>query len=398
MNMLTLSAETMRRRRGIKWHRYPEDVLPAWVADMDFPVAPAVQQAIRQVVDQMDYGYPHRDPEHALEATFARRMADRFGWAVEAERVQPLADLVQGIAACIVAFSQPGDGVVVQTPIYPPFLAAIELTGRRRVVNPLVDDGRRFVVDAEGLARTVDAGTRLLLLCNPHNPTGRVLEREELEAVGRVAADRDLVVVSDEIHCDLVYPGRRHVPFASLDPELAARTVTLNSATKGFNIAGLRCGVAYFGSKDLQERFRRALPPPLLGHVNSIGHDATVAAWEHGQPWLDEVMEQLRWNRDRVASWAAAQGGVRHHPPEATYLAWLDLRALALPATAHSFCLEEARVGLNPGEDFGPGGEGCVRLNFATSPDILDRILERLSAALERLRRGDRKVAASRGR
>jgi cystathionine beta-lyase len=395
MNLLTLSAETMRHRRGIKWHRYPEDVLPAWVADMDFPVAPAVQQAICRVVEQMDYGYPHRDPEHGLEVAFARRMAARFGWAVEPERVQPLADLVQGIAACIVAFSQPGEGVVVQTPIYPPFLAAIEVTGRRRVVNPLVDDGQRFVVDAEGLARTVDAGTRVLLLCNPHNPTGRVLERDELEAVGRVAVERDLVVVSDEIHCDLVYPERRHVPIGSLDPELAARTVTLNSASKGFNIAGLRCGVAYFGSAELQERFQRAIPPPLLGHVNSIGHDATVAAWEKGQPWLDEVMEQLRHNRDRVAAWAATQRGVHHHPPEATYLAWLDLRALALSGTAHAFCLEEARVGLNPGEDFGPGGEGCVRLNFATSPDILEQVLERLSAALERLHAGDREAAAS---
>ncbi|HZU19563.1 MAG TPA: PatB family C-S lyase [Candidatus Dormibacteraeota bacterium] len=380
----SLSVETMRARRGIKWHRYPDDVLPAWVADMDFPVAPAVQAAVSRLVEQMDYGYPWREGEATVEAAFVDRMRERFGWAVEAERVRPVTDLVQAIVAALVAFSRPGEGVVVQTPIYPPFLGSIAATGRRPVFNPLRDDGSRFVLDLEGLEAAIDGRTRILLLCNPHNPTGRVFAREELEALGRIAVAHDLVIVADEIHCDLVYPGRRHLPMGSLGTEIAARTVTLNSATKGFNVAGLRCGVMHFGSEELLDRFRRAIPDRLLGSPSSIAIDAAVAAWREGQPWLEALLPLLQHNRDRVATWAT-EAGVRHHPPEGTYLAWLDLGGLDLGgASAHRFLLERARVALNAGEDFGPGYERCARLNFATSPEILERILGRMGEALRR--------------
>lgn len=382
----TPSIESLRARRGMKWRRYPESVLPAWIADMDFGVPEPVQRAVERVVRQRDYGYPERDPGDRLDAAFGDRMRGRFGWEIDPALVLPIADLIQGTIAAVLAFSEPGDGVAVQTPAYPPFLNSIDDAGRRRVVNPLVDDGERLRIDVEGLERALDRRTRVLLLCNPHNPSGRVLERAELEAIGRIARDHDLVVISDEIHCDLVYPGRRHVPFGSLGDDVAGRTITINSATKGFNIAGLRCGVMHFGSPALRERFRRALPDRLMGTVNAIGVDATVAAWRAGQPWLDRVMERLRANRDRVAAWAAEQApAIRHHPPEATYLAWLDCPGLAGRADdAHEFFLREAQVGLARGVDFGPGGARCVRLNFATSPEILDQLLERMAAALRR--------------
>jgi cystathionine beta-lyase len=379
-----LPVEVMRARRGVKWHRYPDDVLPAWVADMDFPVAPAVQAAVSRVVEQMDYGYPWRPEGAGVEAAFVDRMQERFGWTVEVERVRPVTDLVQAIVAVLVAFSQPGEGVVVQTPIYPPFLNSIATTGRRQVLNPLVDDGTRFILDLEGLRSVIDGRTRILLFCNPHNPTGRVFDGEELRALGEIAAAHDLVIVSDEIHCDLVYPGRRHVPMGSLGGEIAARTVTLNSATKGFNIAGLRCGVLYFGSDDLLDRFQRALPDRLLGSLSSVAVDATVAAWREGQPWLDALLPALQRNRDRIAAWAS-ELGIRHHPPEGTYLSWLDLGDLDLAeGSAQRFLLERARVALNAGEDFGPGYERCVRLNFATAPEILEQVLERMGGALRR--------------
>jgi cystathionine beta-lyase len=386
MEPFVLPIETLRRRRGIKWHRYPDDVLPAWVADMDFTVPEPVQRAILGVVEQSDYGYPGRAHGEGVEAAFADRMHDRFGWRPDPALILPVADLIQAIVAAITAFSAPGDGVVVQTPIYPPFLGSIESTGRRPMLNPLVDDGSRLVVDEDGLRRAVDKRTRVLLLCNPHNPSGRVLEREELEAIGRVAVEHGMVVVSDEIHCDLVYPGRRHLPLAALGGEVGARTVTINSATKGFNIAGLRCGVMHFGSEALRARFRLAIPDRLLGAVNVVGVDATAAAWRHGQRWLDQVMVRLQANRDRVAAWAARETpAVRHHPPEATYLGWLDFRGLSLPcASPHEFFLERARVGLSAGADFGPGAETCVRLNFATSPEILEEILARMAAAIRR--------------
>ena len=389
MESFALSEEALRRRRGVKWRRYPEGVLPAWVADMDFLVAGPVDAAVRRVVDHGDYGYPGRAEEDAVEPAFADRMRERHGWSIDAAGVQVVSDLVQAIIASIVAYSGPGDGVVVQTPIYPPFLRAIETTRRRRVANPLRDDGTRFVLDAAGLESGVDDRTRMLLVCNPHNPTGRVFERHELEALGRLAVDRDLVIVCDEIHADLVYSGHRHLPIASLAPEIAARTVTLASATKGFNIAGLRCGVMHFGSPALMARFQDAIPAGMLGHASGIGADATVAAWRHGQPWLDGVLRQLEVNRDRVGAWAAGIDGLRHRPPEATYLAWLDWSAFDLPgACAQEFFLERARVGLSPGQDFDRGAGNCVRLNFATAPDILDRVLSRMSRSLEGLALG----------
>jgi len=384
MEPFALPVETMRARRGIKWKRYGETVLPAFIADMDFAVAEPVQSAVRRIVDQQDYGYYHREDLDGLESAFAERMRVRFGWEPTPERTLPITDLLQGIAAALVAFSEPGDGVVVQTPIYPPFLSGIDGTGRRRVLNPMLDSGSRLVVDADGLLRVVDDRTRVVLLCNPHNPSGRAFEQEELEAIGRVAVERDLVIVSDEIHCDLVYPGGRHIPTGSLGGEIAARTVTVNSATKGFNIAGLRCAVIHFGSDELHERFRRAIPERLLGGVNAIGIDATIAAWRQGQPWLDEVMGRLRANRDRVAAWVAeVVPAIHSYPPEATYLAWLDCSRLALPAASpQEFFLREAKVALGAGGDFGPGGEACVRLNFATSAPILDEVLERMGAAI----------------
>jgi cysteine-S-conjugate beta-lyase len=379
-----LPIETMRARRGVKWHRYGEDVLPAWIADMDFAVAEPVRRALTRLVEEGDYGYPAREREAGLEAAFAHRMRSRFGWDIDPGLVVPVADLVQAIVASVVAFTGPDDGVVVQTPIYPPFLTAISSTGRRRVVDPLVDDGRRLAMDPRSLEAVVEAGTRLLLLCNPHNPSGRAFERAELEAVARVAVDRDLVVVADEVHCDLVYPGSRHVVLATLGPEIAARTVTINSATKGFNIPGLRCGVMHFGSEELLARFRGAIPWRLLGTVAVTGVDATVAAWRQGQPWLDRVMELLLVNRDRVAAWAADLApALGHRPPEATFLAWLNCGTVALGgARPQEFFLERARVGLHSGADFGPGGETCVRLNFATSPAILDELLDRMARAI----------------
>jgi cystathionine beta-lyase len=391
METFALPADALRRRRGVKWHRYPDDVLPAWVADMDFTVPEPVQRAIRNVVEQVDYGYPQRTGAESLEEAFAERMRTGFGWSLDPALVVPVADLIQAVVAGLVSFSQPGDGVVVQTPIYPPFLNSITSMGRRRVLNPLIDDGARLLFDPDGLDHAVDATTRVLLLCNPHNPSGRVLERAELEAIGRVAIERDLVIISDEIHCDLVYPGRTHIPVGALSPEVGARTVTINSATKGYNIAGLRCGVMHFGSEGLLARFREAIPERLLGGVGILGVDATVAAWREGQPWLERVMTRLQANRDRVADWVATEApAIRHHPPEATYLAWLDCTDLDLPATnPHQFFLEEARVGLSAGADFGPGGEGCVRLNFATSAEILEAVLDRMGAAI--------KAAAGRG-
>ncbi|HEX3246588.1 MAG TPA: aminotransferase class I/II-fold pyridoxal phosphate-dependent enzyme, partial [Chloroflexota bacterium] len=292
-------------------------------------------------------------------------------------------DLIQALFAAIHAFSQPGDGVVLQSPIYPPFLMTIDHSKRRLDDNPLIDTGSGFELDMDGLRARVDDRTRILLVCNPHNPTGRVFTRDELTLLGELAVERDLVVICDEIHADLVYPGRTFVPFATLPSEMAARTITITSATKGFNIPGLKCGVMYFGSAELRRRFHEVIPERLLGQVNVLGVDATVAAWREGQPWLDEVMTRLVANRKRVADFVEEElPEVRHYSPEGTFLAWMDCRELKLQPSAYKFFLERAKVGLNDGAEFGTNGETCVRLNFGTSAAILEQILDRMVSAV----------------
>jgi cystathionine beta-lyase len=377
-----LDLERLRRRRGEKWRTFAPDVLPAWVAEMDFPLAAPVRRAIEEAIELDDLGYPLEPRRLELPELFAARMAQRYGWRVEPGRVELLTDVVQGLYVAIDRLSAAGEGVVVQTPVYPPFLGAVRAMGRRRVENPLVEGPARCEMDLAGLRRALDPATRLLLLCNPQNPTGRAFERCELEALAELVLAHDLVVVSDEIHADLVHGGRRHVVFASLAPEVEARTVTLSSASKAFNIPGLRCAVAAFGSDALRERFL-GLPRALRGGLGALGLAATAAAWREGGPWLDALLRHLEGHRDRVARYVAEHlPGVRHHPPEAGYLAWLDFRALALVPTPQRFFLERARVALSAGEAFGPPGTGFARLNFATPGPLLDEILERLARAL----------------
>jgi cystathionine beta-lyase len=220
------------------------------------------------------------------------------------------------------------------------------------------------------------------VLCNPQNPTGRVFSHDELLALGRFVIEHDLIVISDEIHSDLIYPGHQHIPFASLAPEIASRTVTLNSATKSFNIPGLRCGLIAFGSEDLRKRFHKRIPPKLIGSVNIVGVDATVAAWNECQPWLDAVMAHLLKARNRVKDVLAAEAPEVHlHIPEATYLAWLDCSKLGLSTSAFDFFHNNARIGFSAGETFDPDCTQFVRFNFATSMPILDDILDRFITA-----------------
>ncbi|HET7420816.1 MAG TPA: PatB family C-S lyase [Candidatus Dormibacteraeota bacterium] len=378
MTDFLLSAAELRERGGGKWRRYPPDVLPAFVADCDFKVAPAVQAALRRFVDRQDYGYGSWEDVDALYAAFVGWMQRRHGWAADPKLTLPLADVVQGIVAVQVAYSAPGDGVLVQTPAYPPFLRTVASSRRRLVENPLRDTGERFEIDFEALDSAA-GDARVLLFCSPHNPTGRVFTREELERVVEVARRHDLLIVSDEIHADIVFPGARHIAMETV-AGAAERTVTLTSATKSFNIPGTRAAVVHFGTEELRDRFAAALPDHLLGHPSRFGSDATIAAWTESEAWLDEVLRYLAQNRETVRRWAAATPGVRHHVPEATFLSWLDCRELDLPGSPYEFFLESAHVGLADGADF--AAPGFVRLNFGTSAEILEEILDRMTRAL----------------
>lgn len=383
MDDFILSVADLRARQCIKWTKYGAEALPAWVADMDFAIAEPVREAIGRIVERQDYGYHHRTGDASLGAAFAARMRERFGWELDPELLVTTTELVQSLFALVSVFSEPGDGVVLQMPIYPPFIRSVRQTGRRIVENPLLDDGSRFVMDIDGLRQAIDERTKIVIFCNPHNPTGRVFSREELLALGQVAVERDLLIISDEIHADLTYPGHQHVPFGALSPEIAARTVTITSATKGFNIAGLRCAVMHFGSADLQERFFKVIPREVLGQASTVGIDATVAAWRAGQLWLDRVMVQLLENRDFITDYLRRElPAVRFYAPEGTYLAWLDCAGLELGEQPFDFFLKRAKVAFSDGADFGRQGAECVRLNFATSPEILQQILDRVASAV----------------
>lgn len=382
MESFLLTEDELRARRGGKWKRFARDIIPAFVADMDFKVAPAIQDAVRQLAELQDYGYGEMTYTVPMFEAFSEWMARRHHWRPDPALTIANNDVVQGLLATITAFSEPGDGIIVQTPIYPPFLRVIADTGRHLVENPLVDDGSRFALDIRGLEQAA-AHASVMLLCNPHNPTGRVFDRSELEAIAAIAAEHDLTIIADEIHADLVYAGAPHIPMEAV-AAAPRRTVTLTSATKGFNLGGLRTSLAHFGTDELKQKFLRVVPERLVGAPGRFGVAATIAAWCDSDAWLDDVMSYLDRNRHRVAAWAV-KASLGHHLPEATYLAWIDCRRLDLPdgVSPQQHFLEYAKVALSDGADFGEPGRGYVRLNFATSAAILDDLLARLSAAID---------------
>lgn len=364
-------------RRGVKWSRHPEDVLPVWVADMDLGTAPVVLDRLRSVLDRVDLGYPD-DPRRAIVDAAVGWQARHHGWAPPAEEVRVFADVLQGIVVSLLHATAPGDGVALPTPVYPPFFAAVEGSGRRVVPVPLEGPGRRL--DRAALHAAADAGARAVLVCNPHNPTGRVFDPDELAGLADVVVERDLLLVSDEIWGDLVHPGARHRPAATLGPEVAARTVTLTSASKAFNLAGLRCAVGVVGPDALRSRID-GLAPHLLGEPNTFGTAATVAAWTAGDDWLAATRDLLTARRDQLTRLLAERlPAARYRPPEATYLAWLDLRPLGLGDDPTRRLIDVARVALSPGRDFGPGGAGHGRLNFATTEELVAEAVDRLAS------------------
>lgn len=379
--VFTVELEQLRRRTSWKWGRYGPDVLPAWVAEMDAEAAPVIRERLAELVAASDFGYPPYGPRSGIGEAFAKRAETLWGWLLDPTLVHVLPNVMTGVAHAIRAFTQPGDPVVVTTPIYPPFLAVVPLCGRRLVEVPLTDAGR---LDLEGVRRAfATERARMLLLCHPHNPSGHVLARSELAAISDIILEHRAWLVSDEIHAELTYAPRVHLPAAALTPELAARTVTLNSSSKTFNLPGLRCAVAVTGTGEAHAHLG-AEAEMTLHTVGSFGIAATLAAWSPGgDEWLAACLAELSANRDHLVGRVAADlPGVLCREPEATYLAWLDCRATPLGDDPARFFRREAYVALGPGGDFGTPGLGHVRLNFATSRPVLDTVIDRMATLL----------------
>jgi cystathionine beta-lyase len=370
--------DRLRSLTGLKWTRHGPDVLPAFVADMDLDPCDVVKDAMVAMIERGDLGYQTTLHEDLL-SEFARWFDDEHGASLPVAELRPYAGVMTGVEAAMVAASRPGDGVAVFTPIYYPFLDSIRDAGRRIVDVPL---GEGWRLDADRLADTIDADTRVVLMSQPHNPVGRVFDRDEIGAFADVVIEHDLLVVSDEIWADLAHPPHRHLPLVVADPRLRDHTVTLGSASKSFNISGLRCAVGHVGHPGLRAALD-ALPTHLPGGPSTLGLAATVAAWRHGRDWLADTRALLTANRDHLAERLAAEApAIRFDPPEATYLAWLDMAACGLGDDPAAVVLEHGGVALSSGPPFGAPDRGFARLNFATTPDILDQLIDRVVTAL----------------
>jgi cystathionine beta-lyase len=371
----------LRRRTSFKWRAFPADVLPAFVAEMDFDLAEPVRAAVRDAIDASDCGYPDKGELGEAVAAFA---AERLGWSADPQDVFAIPDVMTGITETIMAVTEPGAGVVINPPVYPPFFFRLQLLGRRLVEAPLRrDEAGRYDLDLDAVDRVLSTGeASAYLLCSPHNPVGRVWSRDQLTAVADMCARHGAALLVDEIHAPLALPGARHVPFLSLDHPFAAdgRVITFSSASKAWNIPGLKCGIAVAGSARAAEILRERWDALLAGHLGVL---ASVAAFTRGLPWLDAMLGQIDENRALLARLLAEQlPAVRYVPPEASFLAWLDCRELGLGDDPAAAFLERGRVALAPGPDFGEPGRGYARLNMGTSPELLAEAVRRMAVAV----------------
>ncbi|WP_067498657.1 MalY/PatB family protein [Actinoplanes sp. TFC3] len=367
------SLKDLRARRSAKWRTHPEDVLPLFVAEMDLPLAAPVAAALHAAVDASDTGYaaPVPDLGQAV-AGFAGR---RWGWDINPDKVTAVPDVGVGVVELLRVLTRPGETVVISTPVYQPFYHWLPEAGVRIAEVPLTAGSR---LDLAALETAFAERPAAYLLCNPHNPVGRVHSRDELTELVALASRYGVAIISDEIHAPLTLPGAAFTPLLSV-PGAHEIAVSLISASKAFNITGLKCAAVVEGRRPVSHRF----PPDLQWRPGHFGVLATVAAFTDGDAWLDDALSFLDERRTQLAELLRTRlPGISWQPPAATYLAWLDCRGLGLPKDPAEFFLSQARVALEPGTDFGIAGAGFVRLNFATSSEILDEAVSRLAAAL----------------
>jgi cysteine-S-conjugate beta-lyase len=373
----------LRAGGGLKWSRYP-DAIGAFIAEMDFGTAPPVVAALHEAVDAGVFGYLPAAWETELAEAWCGWAAEHYGWAVPVDRVRPIADVMAGLQATIELFSAPGTPVILPTPAYMPFLIAPRELGREVIEVPLVLDGTRYVYDLDALDAAFTSGGQLMVLCNPHNPVGRVLEPDELRAICAVVERHGGRVFSDEIHAPLVYDGHRHVPYASLSETAAAHTVTAVSASKAWNLPGLKCAQLVL-TDDADARTWAAAGLRFEHGAANLGVVAAVAAYTSGGPWLADVLAYLDGSRRVLGDLLHERiPEIGYTAPEGTYLSWLDCRALGLGDHPADFFLDRAGVALTDGLACGKAGAGFVRHNLATPRAILDQTVDQMAAALTR--------------
>lgn len=359
-----------------------KEVLPMWVADMDFEAPLPVVEAVKKRAEHGIYGYTER-PESCSEAIvdWAKK---RHGWDVKKEWLSFCPGVVPALSMAILAFTQPGDKVIVQSPVYYPFFNVIKNNGRYIVDNQLKLENGDYVMDFEDLEKKIDSRVKMAILCSPHNPVGRVWSREELERFGEICLKHNIIIMSDEIHSDLVFKGFKHIPIASISEELAQNTLTCIAPSKTFNIAGLSTSLLITPNKKLRSHFNNVLENLGIEMGNIFGITAMEAAYRHGGEWLDQLIDYVESNMDFLESYTKEKiPSIKFIKPQGTYLAWLDCRGLGMDQnTLKKFMAQTARVGLNDGTVFGPGGEGFMRMNLGCPKSLLEEGLKRVENAL----------------
>ncbi|MCR2807814.1 MalY/PatB family protein [Paenibacillus soyae] len=375
-----------KKTRSYKWDQVGplfgnEDILPLWVADMDFPSPPAVQEALKKRVELGAYGYAIRTDEYldSIMSWFGRK----HGWSLQREWIADSPSVVTTLSLCVEQFTAPGDKVVIQTPVYYPFYDVVKMNDRELALNPLIIRNGHYEMDMEHLEGLFQDGAKMILLCNPHNPGGRVWSREELEALGALCLRYGVIVVSDEIHCDLVYPGHEYVPFASLSPELADVTITCLAATKTFNLPGLHTSFMVVSNREMKAKLDRRIKTLSIHMSHHFAQEAVVAAYNESEDWLDELMVYIEGNLNYALSYLAEHlPEAKPMKPEGTYLLWLDCRALGLDKNGlKQLMYEKAKVAFNEGSTFGTEGEGWLRINLACPRFVLEKALAQFCAA-----------------
>jgi cystathionine beta-lyase len=377
-----------RNTHSAKWDRMglacglnAPDAIAMWVADMDFEAPPAAKQALLEEVNRSTHGY------YASNAGWRQAQCDwlerRHGWKPDPAWLSTTPGIVSGLGLILQALTEPGDEVIVFSPAYHAFRLIIEANGRRIHNVPMLTEQGRYRMDFDRLSREFPQRGRIVFFCSPHNPGGRVWEKEEIAALAQICIERDLILVSDEIHCDLVYPDRRHIPTALAAPQVMDRTVVCVAATKTFNLAGAHVGALVTQNAEMKKKIDARIDASGLSSYNLFGMIATEAALRHGDEWLDALLPYLQANRDRLASGIArAVPGARAMPLEATYLSWVDFSGTGHPQEEVMRRIRDvARIGVSPGPQFGPGGETWVRLNHATQRYWIDEALNRLEQA-----------------
>ena len=381
----SISIDTLRARTGVKWSRYPADTIPLWIAEMDFPVAPAIREALQARLDASDFGYGAMGGYPGMRESVANRLNRLHGTDFTPEHVRSIASTVVGMTRSINSLTAPGDEILILSPLYPPFKREIEGAGRVAVEVELVQEGNEWNIDFDALQAAVTPATRMMMFCSPHNPVGKVFTKQELEQVAEFVLKNNLWFVSDDLHADITFGEQQHIPMVNIGHDIAQRTVTLYGPTKAFNLPGLSVSFMITHNEALLAHLEQC-GKGFCSSPSPLAETAALAAYEHGNEWLQDTLNYIKGNRDYVAAELAAQlPNIGVTAPKGTYLFWLDLRNLGLgdEETPPSVALEEAaKVIIQDGGQFGAGGQGFARMNIATSRPILEEALQRLTAAL----------------